>query len=248
MDFYDDIADRYDEITGAASRSLAARAFADAFLARYRPASLLDVACGNGLYSLAFASAGVAVTGADLSAPLLDQAARRASDAGLPIRWLHAPMQQLPASLAGPFDAVLCMGNSIPHLLSDADLHAALAGFAARTAHGGHVVVNLLNYARVLAREERVVGIDRHGPMHYVRFYDFLGPDRLRFNILAIDSTADEPTHRLHSTTLRPYRWDELRDALLSRGCDQVEAFAGLRSEPFDPAASDTVTLVARKK
>ena len=43
-------------------------------------------------------------------------------------------MQNLPASLAGPFDALLCMGNSLPHLLTDEDLTAALSGFRRRLA------------------------------------------------------------------------------------------------------------------
>jgi SAM-dependent methyltransferase len=248
VDFYDEIAGNYDDITGAASRTLAAKAFVSTFLARYRVASALDVACGNGLYAIALAHAAVRVVGSDLSAAMLAQAARRAEAAGVAVQWMPAPMQDLPDKLAGPFDAVLCMGNSIPHLLSDADLEATIAGFTRLTAPGGRIVLNLLHYARLLAANQRIVGVDRHGQTEYVRFYDFLDAGRIRFNILTVDWSGEEPAHRLHSTTLRPYSWAVLRDSLLRHGCGEVEAFAGLRFEPFNPDRSDTVTLVGRKE
>lgn len=249
MDFYDEIAADYDAITDAPAREPAAREFVAALLARYRPASALDAACGNGLYTLALARAGLTnVAGADISAGMLDLARQHALAAGLGVRWVQAPMQTLADTLTGPFDAVLCMGNSLPHLLTDADLSAALASFARLAAPGGIVVINLLNYARLLSVGERLVGIDRRGHREYIRFYDFLDADRLRFNILAIDWSSDAASHHLHSTTLRPYTWTALRDALLSHGYRDVEFFSGLRFAPFDPALSDTLTLVTHTR
>ena len=249
MDFYDEIADAYDDITGAPAREPAAREFVAAFLDRYRPGSALDAACGNGMYALALARAGLSnVAGADLSHGMLDLARQHAPAAGLGVRWVQAPMQTLADALPGPFDAVLCMGNSIPHLLTDADLSAALGAFVRLAAPGGVIVLNLLNYARLQASGERIVGTDRRGQHEYIRFYDFLDADRVRFNILAVDwsSGSERPSHRLHSTTLRPYTCSALRDALVSHGYRDVELFSGLRFAPFDPVLSDTLTLVAR--
>ncbi len=251
MAFYDEIADDYDDITSAHAREPGARAFVSMLLERYRPGSALDAACGNGMYTVALAQAGLAVSGSDISAPMLDHARQRALDAGVTAQWVQAPMQLLADTLAGPFDAVLCMGNSIPHLLTGADLDAALGAFAQLTAPGGIIVLNLLNYPRLQAAGERLVGIDRRGQREYIRFYDFLDPDRIRFNILAVDwssGPAKTPTHRLHSTTLRPYPWTLLRDALLALGCRDLEFFSGLRFEPFDPTLSDTLTLIAHSR
>ena len=82
-------------------------------------------------------------------------------------------MQELAEKVPGPLDAALCMGNSLPHLLTDADLSAALESFRRVLRPGGLLATQVLNYARVLARGERIVGIDRHGERLYVRFYDF---------------------------------------------------------------------------
>ena len=62
----------------------------------------------------------------------------------------------------------------------------------------------VLNYARVLARGERIVGVNRAAGREYVRFYDFL-PGRVQFNILQIAWHGDRCEHRLSSTMLRPF-------------------------------------------
>jgi SAM-dependent methyltransferase len=49
------------------------------------PADVLDVACGTGFVSIIAARLGYRVTGVDLSQPMLDEASKAASDAGLQI-------------------------------------------------------------------------------------------------------------------------------------------------------------------
>jgi len=245
MDFYDQIAGEYDRITDTAARAAAAEGFVAELADRFAPASALDVACGTGVYTLPLARRGVRTVGVDLSEPMLAQARRRAAREPLSIEWLCAPMQELAGRFDRTFDAVLCMGNSIPHLLTDADLDAALGGLVGLLTPGGVLVLQLLNYARVLARRERIIGIDRSGDRQYVRFYDFL-PDRVRFNILEIAWQGDRWRHALHSTELRPYTARTLQDAVIRHGCGDVERYSGLRFEPFDEDASDTVMLVGR--
>ena len=247
MDFYDEIASDYDAMTGAGQRAARAEVFLRELVSRYRIESALDAACGTGLYAIALAKMGVRVVGADISAAMIDQARQNANQAGAQVDWLCEPMQKLDYKARGPFDAVLCMGNSIPHLLSDKDLRTALGGFAELLRPDGIVVVQLLNYGRVLAEKERIVGINRAGDKEYVRFYDFL-PDRVRFNILEIDWSAGQCTHRLHSTELRPYTADDVATAMMRQGCSSVDFYSGLSFDGFDRRTGETVTLVGTKR
>ncbi len=249
MDFYDEIAQRYDQITQASRRAGGARAFCEQLLRRHPAASVLDVACGTGMYAMELARRGVRATGADISQAMLDVAAKAAAAESLDVRWVCCPMQELGTRVEGTFDAIICMGNSIPHLLEDRDLSVTLAGFAHMLAPGGVAVLQLLNYAKVLQRQERIVGIDRDAASEreYVRFYDFLD-GRLRFNILEIAWPSDEPQHTLHSTTLRPYTADELAAAIQRHPLGNVERFGSLNFGPFDAATPETVMIVARKQ
>lgn len=244
--FYDPLADNYDTMTGFEGRARVAAGFVRRLLAQYSCRSALDVACGTGVFAMALAQAGVRTTGADLSRAMLRQARRRASAMHLPIRWAQAPMQQPGEKLTGRFDLILCMGNSLPHLLTAAELDAAFLSFRRLLAPGGHLVLHLLNYSRVLKRQERVVEINRQGNAEFVRFYDFPGGN-IRFNLLHITWDASGPVHRLSSVELHPYVKTELRAVLAAHGFKRIQTWGGLDFRPFAGARSDVLLLIARR-
>ncbi len=243
MSFYDEIADQYSAIVDQGPRREAARQFVAELTTRTPIATALDIACGTGLYATALAEAGIAVTASDLSEPMLDRARQEAPEG---ITFHCGPMQTVSDSLTGPFDAIVCMGNSLPHLLTDADLAATLGGAYALLAPGGVLAIQLLNYDRILEAGERMVGITRVGDVEHVRFYDFL-EGQLRFNLLTIRWAGDQPTHELHSTILRPYGVAQLAERLSDEGFENVESYAGLNFEPLDQKSSDTILLITHK-
>jgi len=246
MYFYESLAADYDTVVGAAARAQAVEDFSEHLVSRHAVRSALDVACGTGNYALALAKRGVQVTAADISPAMITQARRRSHQQDLHIDWLCAPMQQLTDVTAGPFDAVLCMGNSIPHLLTDDDLHRALQSFHQLLSPGGLAVVHLLNYRRILARRERIVGITRSHDTQYVRFYDFLA-ENVRFNVLTIRWSGDKCSHDLHSTELRPYLPDQLTQALEHADFTEIHQYGDLAFKPFDHDDSDVLLLTARR-
>jgi len=245
MDLYEHIADEYDFVTGAAGRRQAAQAMLAELRQRHPFDSVLDVACGNGMHAMMLAGMGVAVSAADISEAMLGQARRRAADAGLAVRWVQAPMQEIAEHVEGPFDAILCLGNSLPHLLDAHQLTRTLAGFAKLLTPRGVVVLGLLNYARVLARRERIVGVTRQGDTQYVRFYDFLA-DVVRFNVLKLTWSAGGCRHDLADTLLRPYTRDEIAAACRTAGLDRIDCHAGPAFDNFDEQTSDTLMVIAQ--
>ena len=247
MGLYEQIADEYDQITGESARAAAAEAFLRELCRRYGVASALDVACGTGLHAVLLARMSVRVTASDISAAMLARARRRAAEAGVGVQWAQAPMQAIDRHAPGPFDAVLCLGNSLPHLLTPADLDAAAGAFAAVLTPGGVAAIGVLNYARILARGERIVGVTRAGGAEHVRFYDFLG-ERVQFNVLTLRWSADGTCRtELTGTPLRPYVRAEIEAALAAHGFGRIEAFGGMQFAPFDERQSDSLLLVARR-
>jgi len=245
MTFYDELAAEYDDITRGRHRSTGAREFIAECMRRYTVRSAVDVACGTGLYALALAEQGVDTIGADLSMEMLRRAAVRADEANLSIKWIQTSMQELTAHLETAQDAVLCMGNSLAHLLDDEDLDATLSAFHASLTAEGLLVMHLLNYDRILTERERIVGITRTGDREYLRFYDFFD-NRVRFNVLRIQWKDGQCRHLLHSTILRPYRWHELRDSLARHGFTDVAAHGDLEFGPFSSDSSDSLLITAK--
>lgn len=247
MDLYEHIAGDYDAVTGAAGRRRAAREMLAELRRRHPLSRVLDVACGNGMHAMMLARMGASVTGADISRAMLDQARRRAVDTGLDVRWIHAPMQDIAERVEGPFDAILCLGNSLPHLLDGRELTRALAGFGGLLAPKGVVVLQLLNYARVLARQERIVGVTRQGDTEYVRFYDFL-EDLVRFNVLKLTWSANGCRHDLACALLRPYTRDQIAAACRAAGLGRVDCYGGADFADFDERNSDALMVIARQE
>lgn len=246
MTFYDDIADTYDDMTGADARQAAAGALADHLQQQFDVHSALDAACGTGVHAVALAQLGIRTVGSDISAAMLRQARRRADAAGVEVRWVEAPMQELADRIEGAFDAVLCLGNSLPHLLADADLDATIAGFARKLAPAGVVILHVLNYARILAERERIIHISRRDQTEYVRFYDFLD-DRVRFNILELTWDGDTCRHTLHTTEHRPYRARDLTSALTRHGLSDIRLYGDMQLAAFNEKTSGALVAVAQR-
>jgi SAM-dependent methyltransferase len=249
MNLYNNLAEEYDQIVATGTRAKAVADFVDALLQRGTFGTVLDVACGTGLYAREFARCGLTVTGADLSAGLLEAAQNQSQTEDTMIQWREIDMRALGGvrELSAAFDLLVCMGNSIPHLQEQKDLTKTIVGFREVLRPGGLVVIHLLNYARILERRERFVGATRENERTYVRFYDFLDTGLLRFNILQLDWHQSERHGQLHSMLLRPWKPADLRKTLSENGFESIEQYAGLQFSPFREDESETVLLLARR-
>ncbi|MFG3529946.1 class I SAM-dependent methyltransferase [Streptomyces sp. NPDC047917] len=124
--FYDELADDYHLIYSDWNASIRRQGDAlDALIGQDR-AAVLDCACGIGTQAIGLAMRGHHVTGTDLSPRAAARAAREAARRGLDLGTAVADMRRLPFP-DGRFDTVVCADNSLPHLLTEQDAHAALA-------------------------------------------------------------------------------------------------------------------------
>ena len=245
MSFYAAIADEYDSMTGSAERRAAAQRFLRRILEGHSVDAALDAACGTGLYALALVESGVRfVVGADLEPAMLARAVR--SPGGDRVLWVAADMTALARTITKRFDLILCLGNSLPHILDPDSLRRTLAGFRDLLAPEGALWIQTLNYDRILARRERIVSIDRTGDREFVRFYDFLENGLVRFNLLRIRWSEAAPAFSsLDSTVLHPYRCRELTESIPACGLRIAGVFGSLELDSFDADGSPTCLIQA---
>jgi len=74
---------------------------------------ILDLGCGAGGHSIEVARRGYDVTGVDISSFMLEEARKRASEAGVEVTFLQLNLADLGSALAGrSFDAAICLCES----------------------------------------------------------------------------------------------------------------------------------------
>jgi SAM-dependent methyltransferase len=100
-----------------------------------QPGTALDAGAGEGGDAFWLAARGWTVTAADISSVALERAAKRASERGLAITWLHADLAKVPAP--GAYDLVTAHFLHVPK----AEQPALFRRLAAAVAPGGTLLV-----------------------------------------------------------------------------------------------------------
>ena len=130
---------------------------------------------------------------------------------------------------------------------------------------GGTLILQILNYEKILGRREKLLGRRVAGDVMFERNYEY-GAETITFTITK--STADpgdavkidaktkvevgnKPglgrSDARNSVTIRPLTRALLRPACLRSGFEKIEGFGGLALGPFEPSGSPDLVLLAGK-
>ena len=244
---YDALAVDYDRFVNWEGRLSHELPFFASLFEQHGVRRVLDAACGTGHHAIALARQGYQVVGTDLSIPMIDRASENSSAQGVDASFYVAGLGEY-AALEQTFDAAICLGNSLPHLLSGAAVAEALADFATVLRPGGLLVIQNRNFDRVWRERERFMPPQSHrdagGEWIFLRFYDF-HEELLTFNMLRLWRTAEGWSQEIESTKLRPIFAQDLVAALASAGFDPVTLYGSYDGASFDPTASGDLIAVA---
>lgn len=249
---YDPFSADYDRFVNWRERLAYELPFLEQQLTAASARRVLDVACGTGMHAIALAQRGYDVTGADLSAGMIERARENARAAGSEARFAVAGFGELVEKVGDGFDALLCLGNSLPHVLTAEALHATLADFAAVLRPGGLLLVQNRNFDAVITQRERWMPPQAHREEEkewlFVRFYDFNPDGTLTFNVITLRcDDRGKWTQQIEATTLRPWLHDELRSAIAASGFDKIACYGDMSGAPFDPESSGNLIMAANR-
>lgn len=121
-------------------------------LAGAPPARVLDVASGTGEYVAALTERGYECYGLELDKAMHTQAERRHPRLAKKAdpRLLRGDMVKADKLLRGPFALASCIGNSLAHVDSDAEVASTIEALWELTRPSGTVVLQVVNFERVL--------------------------------------------------------------------------------------------------
>ena len=206
--------------------------------------SVADVGCGTGVDSISLSQLGLNVTSFDPSAEMINTARTNSEKHNSKIDFFNFSADEIPKTFYNKFDLVVSLGNTLANIPSG-KIEKSVAKLFKLLKNDGRVLIQILNYQKILKEKERIVNITKQDDEYFIRFYDF-GKKDLTFNILKFNS--DQTSRKeLISTKIFPYKAKELKKVFIETGFKKIELFGGLDKKPFDVKASSDLVLIAQK-
>ena len=226
--FYDNMAAQYDKLfldwqeTTREQAEILDKLFAENGFDH--SAKILDCACGIGTQAIGLATLGYNVTASDISDGELAQAAERAGENGVNIRFEHADFCKLSDTFSEEFDIVIAMDNALPHMLTSEALEAAVRSITNQVRAGGMFVASVRDYDSILAKKPPYSPPYIHktdkGQRVSFQTWDWNG-ENYRLTQYIIDDEEKLQTGKF-VCEYRATRREELTKMLLSHGCSEV--------------------------
>lgn len=206
-----------------------------------RPRKLLDVCCGTGTACELLAEEGFDVSGFDLSAPMIDEARRKAAAKGRSIRYECQDAAEL--DMGELYEGAYSFFDSLNYITDPTRLQLALNRVSAHLEPGGTFIFDL-NTA--YAFEAKLFDQKRMSPRVKLR-YQWTGdwdPDARIIRVTMDFWKGEETFQEVH--VQRAYSDDEVRSMLSEAGFEQVRAFHAYTLNP-PRAKSDRLHYLAVK-
>jgi SAM-dependent methyltransferase len=246
-DMFADRADRYDALIDWDKRLANESAFYRRLFEEVGAKRVLDAACGTGRHAAMFREWGLQVVGTDVSPAMLAKARENFGESeGL--QWIERSFTV--AADDGPFDVVLCTGNSLSlaegHEVAREAVRAMLQGVKP----GGALVVQVLNLWKL-----------EEGPTLWQKSkrLRFRGRDtvllkgihrvggRGHIDLVELTLTDDGVERQEHGAMFEGIHDGDLLVWAQDAGASRCDLWGSVQREPYDRTGSTDLILVARK-
>lgn len=207
---------------------------------------VLDVACGAGTQAVALAKLGYEVVAADPSAGMLRKAHEIAAKYEVEgkIEFQRSDFLSLPDVVTGPFDAIVCKGNALPHLLTDDEIESSLLIFNDLLRPGGMLVIGMRDFGPFMEDRPRFIPGFINTDEDDAEFITFDvwewedGPPVIATqNLFIVKGKGRDYKAMKRQVTFRPLSTDEVKVVLLEVGFEDI----------IDQAERTDRILIARK-
>jgi SAM-dependent methyltransferase len=168
---------RYTWMMGGAERCLAAARELLHFVQAPVSGKALDLGCGAGFHARALAERGLGVVAVDSSADLLDEL--QGVCAGFDVEAVTGDLTELARfGKHGPFDMILCVGDTLTHLATHADVNELIRASARLLAPKGMLLFEYREQPTTMDANDSVFTVrsDRDRIMQCVLHFE---PDRV---------------------------------------------------------------------
>lgn len=202
--------------------------------------TLLDVGCGQGRYSLAFAKNGLKVTGLDASDALISEANRLAQEMALSVEWIVGDMRRIP--FENDFDGATLV-DAFGFFEDDSENREVIQQISKALKPGARLVLVVVNGQRIL-NNFRAVDKEEKGDLTVEINRVLLTQPRAMKEVLRFTDGSSESTYDRYQ---RLYSAEELSELVSKAGFHILDIYGDLAGLHFDPGSSEEIVLVAER-
>lgn len=245
MSFYEELSKYYDVIFPTSQAKVQ-------FLsARTRESSkVLDIACGTGNYSIALSNLGHRVDGIDLDDKMIQMAKEKSEAKGLNINFVADDMRKVKDIFTqGKYNLVFCIGNSLVHLQTKAEIEHLLKDIHSIMDNNGKLVIQIINYDRILRHNvDFLPEINRQEEgVRFIRKYSHKQEEnRIYFNTEIIVEDNKEEKSFTNSIPLMPLQSFELVEILEKAGFKDIKLYGDFQGSEHSLESYPTIAVASK--
>lgn len=218
--------------------------------------SVIDLGCGTGEHARFLAAHGYRAVGIDQSTAQIEKAREYENESGdLGPQFIAGDMLDLPRLTPERFGAAICLGNVLPYM-EDAELAERLAAIAQTLLPGGRLLLQILNYERILAGRVRHLPLnfrpdptDGNNEIVWVRLIRNDDASHVMFYpvTLRVRPGQELPVQIESAREIRLRAWvrPDLEQLLQRSGFTPLHAFGDMQRTPYDASTSTDLIAVA---
>lgn len=228
-DFYDKISNKYHWFFSSWENIMGQEvSLIQPILDKYNVKTVLDCSCGSGLQAIGLTKNGFTVDGCDISQSMIDKAYDLCRRENFNIVFKKCDFRELESAYNNKFDAVISWGNSIPHMMTEADILKALSSIYSRINDGGIALFDMRNYDVMLEKKKRFhpmrindVKDDKRYSLLFV--FDYL-ESFIRFNVIYLieDLKTGEKHMEFESVDYNPIKKNDFVKMLTQVGFKNI--------------------------
>jgi glycine/sarcosine N-methyltransferase len=201
---------------------------------------IAEFASGTGTVSIGLSLEGYKVTGVDYSPDMIRQAQNKAEEFKSKTHFVEADIAKI--DLGRKFDLLLCLGNTVPHFVSTKPLGALLANARKHLNDGGVLILQQLNYNRILTEKPATFEINVDRNIVRIKQYRYR-KTLIDFWVTIADGSHIPPQINNSKITLKPWLRNDLVTAVDNAGFKRIRVYGNYSKERFSIKSKDLILV-----
>ncbi|MFX0070850.1 MAG: class I SAM-dependent methyltransferase [Candidatus Hermodarchaeota archaeon] len=244
MRFYEEFVDNYDKLISWELRAKRETNFFKTLFEKNNVKKVLDCSCGTGQHTIIFNQLGFEATGSDISKAMIRKAKENAEKNQITAKFIVADFRNLTNIFEEKFDAIITVGNSLPHLMNKKEIKKAVREMYKLLNSNGTLIIEQRNFDKLIKNNIRFMPMTIREDQAFFYVLDYY-PKKITFNVINLKYTNKE--FKVFSVDYNPLKKDKLIKIIRKSGFSNFNIYQDYEFNNYDKSKSDLLIIVCKR-